>query len=52
LIEQGNSAHFSRIRLRVVRHSHVAILKISNKIVNNLGGELGDHRRRACGHGL
>ncbi len=31
----------------LARHSHVAILKIFNKIVNNLSRELGDHRRRA-----
>ena len=31
----GDFAYSSRVR-RFLRHSHVAILKISNKIVNNL----------------
>jgi hypothetical protein len=32
----GDFAYSSRVRRRFLRHSHVAILKISNKIVNNL----------------
>ncbi len=32
----GNPGNPGRVRRRVVRHSHVPILKISNKIVNNL----------------